>query len=266
MRGVIAPCHTHLKLSLPWRQWQLWITAWQCNSRVSTSLHFHWAISTELCHYPDRQRESTSNRESAGLERNGESGLECWKKTEELTEIGELGGWGAKSVKKKRRSQASADARSEQEELLSVQQQQQQQPRQTYILTYSHTRTHIHTHFPGKDSVLCPQWRMKKHSARVAPLSSYSTQVLTCPISEGKLKEPGRPRTSFILDFVYVCVCVSMNELTALAQIGCLKLWSTFVLMASTYKWWHYFPYSTCSVTKCTGIPVKYLCDVDVNY
>ncbi|KAA8582235.1 hypothetical protein FQN60_008975 [Etheostoma spectabile] len=26
---------------------------------------------------------------------------------------------------------------------------------------------------------------MKKHSARVAPLSSYSTQVLTCPISEG---------------------------------------------------------------------------------
>ncbi|KAK5886234.1 hypothetical protein CesoFtcFv8_017287 [Champsocephalus esox] len=27
---------------------------------------------------------------------------------------------------------------------------------------------------------------MKKHSARVAPLSSYSTQVLTCPISEGE--------------------------------------------------------------------------------
>jgi len=27
---------------------------------------------------------------------------------------------------------------------------------------------------------------MKKHSARVAPLSSYSAQVLTCPISEGK--------------------------------------------------------------------------------
>lgn len=29
---------------------------------------------------------------------------------------------------------------------------------------------------------------MKKHSARVAPLSSYSAQVLTCPISEGKMQ------------------------------------------------------------------------------
>lgn len=89
---------------------------------------------------------------------------------------------GGGDIKKKRRSQECEDARSLQEELLSV---QQQQPGHTYTLT--------HIHFPGKDSVLCRQWRMKKHSARVAPLSSYSTQVLTCPISEGKLRESERP-------------------------------------------------------------------------
>lgn len=88
-------------------------------------------------------------------------------------------------------------------------QQKQQQSSHTYTLTH----THRYIHFPGKDSVLCPQWRMKKHSARVAPLSSYSTQVLTCPISEGKLKEPERPKMPFILNCVYfVCMCVRMNR------------------------------------------------------
>lgn len=42
-----------------------------------------------------------------------------------------------------------------------------------------------HTHFPNLGPPRKEE-RMKKHSARVAPLSSYSTQVLTCPISEGK--------------------------------------------------------------------------------
>lgn len=99
MRGVIAPCHTHLKLSLPWRQWQRWIPAWQCNSRVSTSLHFHWAISTQLCHYPDRQKESTSNW-APGLEKNGESGPECWEEGRRVDRDlrgggrGGVGGWG----------------------------------------------------------------------------------------------------------------------------------------------------------------------------
>ncbi|PWA16447.1 hypothetical protein CCH79_00004497 [Gambusia affinis] len=36
---------------------------------------------------------------------------------------------------------------------------------------------------------------MKKHSARVAPLSSYSTQVLTCPNSEGEDDSESRPET-----------------------------------------------------------------------
>ncbi|XP_027855672.1 solute carrier family 35 member F4 isoform X3 [Xiphophorus couchianus] len=36
---------------------------------------------------------------------------------------------------------------------------------------------------------------MKKHSARVAPLSSYSTQVLTCPNSEGEDGSESRPET-----------------------------------------------------------------------
>lgn len=90
-------------------------------------------------------------------------------------------------MKKKRRSRESEDARSELKELLSL----QQQPSNTSKLTY--------TLLPGEDSVWCPQWRMKKHSARVAPLSSYSTQVLTCPNFEGKLKDPKKPKMPFIL-------------------------------------------------------------------
>ena len=188
MRGVIAPCHTHLKLSLPWRQWQRWITAWQCNSRVSTSLHFHWAISTQLCHYQDRQRERTSNW-APGLEKNGESGPERCEEDRRVDrdlrgggrgggggggggnqeeEAEESGVWGCTELAGGAAERATAAAR-------------------------AHLHTHTHIHFPGKDSELCRQWRMKKHSARVAPLSSYSTQVLTCPISEGKLRESERP-------------------------------------------------------------------------
>ncbi|KAM6960880.1 solute carrier family 35 member F4 [Aplochiton taeniatus] len=36
---------------------------------------------------------------------------------------------------------------------------------------------------------------MKKHSARVAPLNSYGSQVLTCPISEGEEGSESRPDT-----------------------------------------------------------------------
>lgn len=64
---------------------------------------------------------------------------------------------------------------------------------------------------------------MKKHSARVAPLSSYSSQVLTCSISEGKNSRLGvgdrekgmesHPRCHVSDMCVYICVfayaCVS---------------------------------------------------------
>lgn len=51
---VIAPCHTHLKLSLPWRQW--WrsdqgMTVHQ--SEDSTSLRFLQSVTAESCHRPD---------------------------------------------------------------------------------------------------------------------------------------------------------------------------------------------------------------------
>lgn len=61
---VIAPCHTHLKLSLPWRQW--WrldqgMTVQQ--SEDSTSLHF----------LPDgqTQRRPEPRRQSAEAEEDG---------------------------------------------------------------------------------------------------------------------------------------------------------------------------------------------------
>lgn len=82
--------------------------------------------------------------------------------------------------------------------------------RGTHTFTHTDTKKHTHTFLLGKDSVSCPHWRMKKHSARVAPLSSYSTQVLTCPISEGKLSKSGSSRhfSSKLCEFFFSCMCV----------------------------------------------------------
>lgn len=114
-----------------------------------------------------RQKEAVSETEGSR-----KSGAKCWD--EELS-YSERGAIESKKEKKKekRGSQESEDAL-QQEELLRVQLKQS-------------GLTSTNTHLPQEDSVcvcVCVQ-SMKKHSARVAPLSSYSTQVLTCPNSEG---------------------------------------------------------------------------------
>lgn len=120
--------------------------------------------------------------------------------------------------------------------------------------THTFAHTNKHTLFPGKDSVSCPQWRMKKHSARVAPLSSYSTQVLTCPISEGKLSESGRLKTLFFLNCamfvcISVCVCVCVRS----HKMGRKVLKVTLFLRAALFN------YRLFSALLETGLPCSFV-------
>lgn len=85
---VIAPRHTHLKLSLPWRQW------WRLDrgmrveqSEDSTSLHFLQTTTAESCHRPEGHGDGQSPGDRAlKPKRSGESRLDVQTEAEELTE------------------------------------------------------------------------------------------------------------------------------------------------------------------------------------
>ncbi|XP_047249090.1 solute carrier family 35 member F4 isoform X3 [Girardinichthys multiradiatus] len=69
---------------------------------------------------------------------------------------------------------------------------------------------------------------MKKHSARVAPLSSYSTQVLTCPNSEGEDGSDSRPETpgsgTSIESWSYnTCASTALKVLGGLLLVLCVS-------------------------------------------
>lgn len=152
-------------------------------------LHFLQTITAESCHHPDGHGDSQSpGNRALKPNRSGESRPDVQKEAEELTE---------KAAKRERREAAEEPGDWPCTQGVG---------RAAECAAHTHPPTH--THFTSKDSVLCRQWRMKKHSARVAPLSSYSTQVLTCPISEGKLHQRDL-RTPFI--HTCVCACVSLT-------------------------------------------------------
>lgn len=151
--GVIAPCHTHLKLSLPGRQRQCWIEAWQCNSRVSTLAQLpRWALTTQPGHCPDRRRERRTEGGRRKKNKAGVTGVPAdtesrqWKfggTTGELTGINQgRRRQPIRSVRRDPQSRDFEDGRSEQEELLS---EQRQHPGHTYIHTHRRTDARTHT-------------------------------------------------------------------------------------------------------------------------